>query len=107
LPLFPVVRDADMLAGCVTTDMVRALPRDEWPRHTVQEITKSCSAENTITPDMDAADALSRMSRANMARLMVVDGGRLLGIVALKDLLEFFSTKMELEGRGPRREVIV
>ena len=31
---------------------------------------------------------------------MVVDGDRLLGILSLKDLLRFFSLKMELEETG-------
>jgi hypothetical protein len=29
---------------------------------------------------------------------MVVDGERLVGVVALKDLMEFLSTKLDLEG---------
>jgi CBS domain-containing protein len=41
--------------------------------------------------------ALSRMSRTHASRLLVVDGERLVGILTLKDLLEFFSLKIELE----------
>jgi signal-transduction protein with cAMP-binding, CBS, and nucleotidyltransferase domain len=37
------------------------------------------------------------MSRSGVSRLMVVDGDRLLGILSLKDLLRFFTLKMELE----------
>ena len=37
------------------------------------------------------------MSRGRASRLMVVDGDRLVGIITLKDLLEFFALKMELE----------
>jgi CBS domain-containing protein len=37
------------------------------------------------------------MSRTGASRLMVVDGDRLLGILSLKDLVRFFSLKMELE----------
>jgi CBS domain-containing protein len=43
------------------------------------------------------------MSRTGRSRLMVVEGGRLVGIVALKDLLRFLSVKIELdEARGAR-----
>jgi CBS domain-containing protein len=57
-----------------------------------------CSADNTIGPDADAVEALSRMSRTGQSRLMVVEEGRLLGIIALKDLLKFLALKVELEG---------
>jgi signal-transduction protein with cAMP-binding, CBS, and nucleotidyltransferase domain len=40
--------------------------------------------------------ALSLMSRTGTSRLLVAEDGRLLGILALKDLLKFFSLKMEL-----------
>jgi CBS domain-containing protein len=55
-----------------------------------------------VGADTDAMEALSRMSRTGMSRLMVVDGDRLLGILSLKDLLRFFSLKVELEEAGAR-----
>ncbi|PYQ66137.1 MAG: site-2 protease family protein [Acidobacteria bacterium] len=95
--MFPVVDDAGRLLGCVTSRQVRALPRDEWDRQTVGSLAERCSPENTIQAGTDAMEALSRMSRTGISRLMVVDGDRLLGVLSLKDLLRFFSLKMELE----------
>ena len=37
------------------------------------------------------------MSRNENSRLMVVDAGRLVGIISLKDLLKFLALKFELE----------
>ena len=37
------------------------------------------------------------MTRSSLSRLMVVEQGKLVGIIALKDLLRFFSLKLELE----------
>ncbi len=98
--MFPVVDDGDRLLGCVTTRQVRQLPRDEWDRQTVGVLTERCTPENTVRADTDAMQALSMMSRTGASRLMVVEGDRLLGILALKDLLRFFSLKMELEQAG-------
>lgn len=95
--MFPVVDDSGRLLGCVTTRQIRELPREEWDRQTVGALAERCSAENTVRADTDAMEALSRMSRSGASRLMVVDGDRLLGILSLKDLLRFFSLKMELE----------
>jgi len=77
---------------------VKAISRDQWDQHTVKEVSTACSSENTISPDADATDALALMSRSGNSRLMVVEGERLVGIIALKDLLEFLSLKMDLEG---------
>jgi Zn-dependent protease len=98
--MFPVVDDSGRLLGCVTARRVRELPRDEWDRQTVGALAERCTPENTVRADTDAMEALSRMSRTGASRLMVVDEDRLLGILSLKDLLRFFSLKMELEEVG-------
>jgi Zn-dependent protease len=95
--MFPVVDDAGRLRGCVTTRQVRELPRDEWDRQTVGALAEKCDPVTTVRADTDAMQALSTMSRTGASRLMVVDGDRLLGVLSLKDLLRFFSLKMELE----------
>jgi Zn-dependent protease/CBS domain-containing protein len=96
--LFPVV-DGERLLGCVTTRRVQQLPRDEWEHTTVGAVTQACSPDNTVAPGDDAMHALAVMSRLHQSRLLVVDGERLVGILNLKDLLDFLSLKMELEGR--------
>jgi Zn-dependent protease/CBS domain-containing protein len=98
---FPVV-DGERLVGCVSTREIKELPHDEWERQTVGSIAKVCGEETTLRPDDDAMAALSKMSRTGVSRMMVLDdGGRLAGILALKDLLKFLSLKIELEGDQP------
>ncbi len=94
--LFPVVED-ERVIGCVTTRDIKQLPRDEWERQSVGAITQKCSAENTVGPDDDAMEALARMTKSGNSRLLVVEDDRLLGILSLKDLLELFRHKIELE----------
>jgi signal-transduction protein with cAMP-binding, CBS, and nucleotidyltransferase domain len=45
------------------------------------------------------------MNHNQVSRVMVVDDGELLGMLSLKDLLEFLSLKLDLEGdvEPPRR----
>lgn len=94
--MFPVV-EAGKLLGCVTANQVRAIPREDWSKHDIRGLMKSCTKENTIGPDEDAMKALSLMNNAKVSRLMVVEGDRLLGVIALKDMLEFLSLKVDLE----------
>ena len=103
--MFPVVEDGRLL-GCVTTREIRDVPREEWRQQSISSILKPCSDENTVPADSDAMEALAKMNRTGSSRLMVVDDGHLVGILALKDLLRFLSLKMELEGgtKATRRE---
>lgn len=95
--MFPVVENGKLL-GCVTTRTIKQLPQEEWDRQSVSSIVEPCSSGNTIAPDADAMNGLARMSKSGVSRLMVVEGDRLVGILALKDLLRFLSLKVELEG---------
>ena len=101
--MFPVL-EGERLVGCITTRQIKELPRSEWNQHTVKELSSGCSKENTISPDADATEALSQMHRTHNSRLMVVEGDRLVGIIALKDLLEFLSLKVDLEGPEAREQ---
>jgi Zn-dependent protease len=95
---FPVV-DGDRLVGCVTTREIKELPVEDWSRQTVGAIARACDETNTLHPGDDALEALSKMSRSGVSRMMVVeDGDRLAGILSLKDLLRFLALKIELEG---------
>jgi Zn-dependent protease/predicted transcriptional regulator len=94
--MFPVV-DGEKLVGCVATKDIRTLPRESWSRHGVDEIVHRNLADFTVAPDEDAVKVLGRMSKNGISRLMVVEDGKLLGVLTLKDLLRFFSLKVELE----------
>lgn len=98
--MFPVVHDSEQLAGCVTTQALKKIPNQEWDRWTVQDVLQPCSSETTVSPEADAMDALATMSRSGNSRLMVVENGRLIAVIALKDLLNFLSLKLDLEGRS-------
>ncbi len=95
--MLPVV-EGERLLGCVTTRDIKEVPREEWSQRRAGEIARTCSPENTISPDQDVTEALSSMHRTQSSRLMVVEDGRLVGVLALKDLLEFLSLKVDLEG---------
>ncbi|MDH7513388.1 MAG: site-2 protease family protein [Clostridiales bacterium] len=95
--MYPVVEDGKLL-GCVTLKLVKEVPKDEWPSRRVGDLTLQCTEENTVSPQEDAMKALALMNRANASRLMVVEGGRLVGVIALKDMMKFLSLKLDLEG---------
>ncbi len=98
--MFPVVKESDQLAGCVTAKDVKQIPKTEWTGHRVEEVTEPCSEANTVSPDTDALKVLSKMRENGVSRLLVTDRDRLVAVVSLKDLLGFVAKKLELDG-GP------
>jgi Zn-dependent protease/predicted transcriptional regulator len=96
--MFPVVNDSHELVGCVTTKQVKEIPREEWNQYSVQAVMQPYNPQDAVTPDTDSVEALAIMKRSQSSRLMVVEDGRLVAVLALKDLLEYLSSKLEMEG---------
>ncbi len=94
--MFPVT-EGGKLRGVVTINKLKDIPREEWGRRTVGEIADTCTEGNTIHPDTDATKALEKMNKTGNSRLMVLDQDRLIGILALKDMLKFLSIKLDFE----------
>ncbi len=94
--LYPVTQDGRLI-GCVTTRDVKETPREEWGTTRIRDVVHPRSEENTITRDTDAMEALTSMNQTGNSRLMVADGDRVVGVIALKDLLQFFALKLDLE----------
>ncbi len=96
--MYPVV-DGGRLSGCITLAQVKEIPAAERSGRTAGDLVQGCSAENTIGPDEDVMKALALMARTNRSRLLVTEGGRLAGVIALKDIMGFLSIKMDLEAK--------
>jgi Zn-dependent protease/CBS domain-containing protein len=94
---FPVGH-GDHVEGYVSTEMLAGYPREEWERHSVAEVMRRDLRHLAVTPDTDALAAMQQMQRTGSSRLLVLEGGRLVGVVSLKDLLRFLRLKLELEG---------
>jgi len=94
--MFPVAENGN-LTGCITSNEVKNIPREQWSTLHVQDVLVPCSVDTTIAPNTDAMKALSLMNRTGRSRLMVVDGDRLVGVITLKDMLTFLDLKIDLE----------
>ena len=94
--MFPVLEDG-RIVGCVTTRDIKGIPREKWGAVRVGDIAERCPPELFIAPETDAVKALALMRQTGLSRLLVAEGDRLLGILTLKDLLAFFSLKVELK----------
>jgi predicted transcriptional regulator len=95
--MFPVVEKSELL-GSVSINDIGKIPREDWDSVTVRDVMKPRSDDNTISADMETEKLLtSMMHPGRQSRYMVVDDGQLVGVIALKDVLELIALKMEIE----------
>lgn len=95
----PVVRDGRLL-GYIATAQIKEVPQAAWDTVRVEEIMVPVDAGNSIAPDVPAEDALARLQQSETGWLMVREGERLLGVLALRDLLHYLQVRRELEAPG-------
>lgn len=93
---FPV-EDNKGVVGFVNMAGIQAVPREKWDVTNIRDILVPAGAENTVEPDATALDVLNKMNRYGMRKLLVVSGGRLVGILSLSDLMKFIGLRLELQ----------
>lgn len=94
--MFPVVKD-DKISGLITIQALKAHPHEEWKHLLVGKAMQLQSPDNSIASHTPINDALNKMSETGLSRLLVVEHKKVVGIITLKDLLEYLALKMELE----------
>jgi len=95
--LFPVV-DGEILQGVIELKDVKRVAPDKWDTVPVANIMQKLSRENTVPETMDAMEALARLQKLRRSRVLVIStDGQLLGILTLKDMLDYFTMKPDLE----------
>ena len=101
--MYPVL-DGSRLLGCITVDSLQGLRREDWSSTRVADVMEARSETNTVDAATDTMTLLTNILQPDgRSRFMVVEGDQLVGIIALKDLLELISLKLQIEspGRGP------
>ncbi|WP_327315797.1 site-2 protease family protein [Streptomyces sp. NBC_01235] len=82
---FPVTA-AGVPVGLVTLDSARQVPRTEAHAVAVRQVMVPLTQVTVVGPDSPLADLLPRMQPGAEHRVLVVDDGRLVGIVSLSDV---------------------
>ncbi len=97
---FPVLDDSRVV-GILSIHELGEVPRDDWATIPVRQVMRPLDADLAAGPDAPLADALDTLSRNGLGRLAVVDRGRLVGYLSLKDVLHVLAVSQA--GAPPRR----
>lgn len=95
--LYPV-KEGVTLIGLVEFKDIKGIDSKNWQNTVVGSVMQPLNKNNSIPPTLDAMEALARMQKNKRSRVLVVSKERdLLGILTLKDMLDYFTMKKELE----------
>ena len=94
--MFPVVKD-NKIVGLISIEILKLYLHEEWSQLLVGNVMQVQSSENSITATTSIKDALDKMKESGYTRLLVVEHQQVVGIITLKDLLEYLAIKIELE----------
>lgn len=89
---FPVLRGGDFL-GIITLKEVKAVPRADWSRVTVGAVFTTHERKWEVSPDADAMRALEIMIREDKGRLVIIENGRLSGLITRNGIARYVQIK--------------
>ena len=83
--------------GLVSLAQIKHCPPDQRADRRVREIMRPADDSVQIAAGASVSDALRQMVAADSARLLVTDGGRVIGLITLSGMKRFIQLKTELE----------
>jgi len=93
---FPVV-SGDNTEGLVTLHNVRAVPRDARKNTLVRDAMIPFSQMKAVSPNEDLSNIMQILSENDINQVPVVWEGKVVGIVARDNLINFINTRNELQ----------
>jgi Zn-dependent protease/CBS domain-containing protein len=95
---YPVFDDSRLL-GMLTLSAIRDVPREQRERVTAREAARPLPESQTISPEADVWEALTKIATSGHSPLFVTSGGALVGIVSRSDIMRLMRTRMALDAR--------
>ncbi len=94
--IFPVIDENGRLCGVIRSLKPGEIDRDKWPQTSVKDVMESDYEEFKISPSTPAIQALTKLSSEGGRRLIAVEEERPVGIISLRDLMDFIELKSDL-----------
>jgi len=85
---FPVMEDAE-LVGLIAVEDVQAVAQGLWSWRTVGDVMRPATPDLCIPPEASMMQAMERMVRTGHDQLVVIDGGRPVGLVTRSAVAQF------------------
>lgn len=93
---YPVVENGQLI-GVISLQAVLGLDRAKWPWLHVATVMTPLSADNCVTPDTPAIEALDTLQRTRRAQLIVEENGKLVGAIEYRDLAAYLHVTAQID----------
>lgn len=93
---FVPVLSGETLLGYVDTAGARSVDRPDWEARRVSDILVKSGPDNTVAPGTPLNEVFKLMAVNSRRKLMVVEGGRLVGVISLSDLMHHLALEQEI-----------
>ncbi|KIC27135.1 site-2 protease family protein [Leisingera sp. ANG-M6] len=86
----------DVLLGYADTSLLAQTPRADWAETHVGDVYVPADADNTVGPEMPAAELMAKISSTGRRKFLVAEERQLLGVVTLSDLTGYLAVLQEI-----------
>lgn len=93
---FPVEDQTGQLLGLITLSQVKEIPRDRWPATRVREVMMPVCEAVTVRPTDTLADVVGKLEGEGVGRALVVENGRLEGVISRADVAQWLDRYQKL-----------
>jgi CBS domain-containing protein len=97
------IREDNHLGGIVTVTDIRELPQEKWTETPVSDIMTR-EPLYSVSPDDDLNQAMAIIARHDINQVLVVNQGRLVGILSRSDIIGHLHLSQELGIKRRRKE---
>jgi len=92
-----VVEKDGLVAGLVTAEDLRRVPRSRWPETTLADAMRPLASLRTTAPEASVTEAFLAMGQGDVQQIPVLASGRqLVGVISRGDILRLLQTRAEL-----------
>ena len=91
-----MVADEGRLVGILTLDNIKSVSQPRWEATQVKEIMTPADKLKVAHPDQDALSLLEQMEADDINQMLVVSGGRVIGLITRDNLIRFLRVRSEL-----------
>ena len=90
-----IVTSEGRLLGLLTTNELKAVPREQWATVTVGQAMRPFETMRWVEPNADLRKVLEIMENEDLNQVPVVSEGRLEGLIRRENILRFIKTRAE------------
>ncbi len=93
---FPVM-DGEKLVGIISLKEIRGVPKDRWATTSARDVMQIFNDSLVASDDDDMSVTFEKMTQEDKGRLLVINNGRLVGLITRSGIAKYLQIRGELK----------